>query len=532
MAKTKSRKTRNSEASNNNNQNPLTIEEWMKLPHPTLSLRCGEYGLPAKGQKLTLATRLHDHMQKENNPSQQSRSATSNTNVIDVNTATTTNTGTLTFQPDGTDFNVATGNPIDIIPATNGQSITQQQLSQNMGTDNVTHTLCQAVAVLQEQQSNLQGTLERVLEGMQGNQPVHKTGGGADTTLQVPTATLQIPTVQSVHELAQSNLVAYNPANPQVEINATNSLNPTYGFDSQQQLRSSTGTSLPTVGGNNPYLPPPMSNAVATKIKGLLYVDFHELITPLLPTAINMAGITDGSDEGHYHLTQSQVPGGPVSFKKRATGSPISNYATWVMAWNVFYEATLHSHPNLHFELFSYFKHIAEYAVKHKFNYLLAYDKAHRMHIAAQKHLPPARQTASWTKFSPNLYNAYLRDNLLPQCNVCLAFGHFEKQCKDVNSAAGSQHSQAQVAQTTQLNWAAQQLPLPPTLSPAPQTFRNASSNPSTGPPSKHCFRFNRGQPCRLPCHFSHTCNRCTKPAGHAAINCPNTTTSGFRPQG
>ena len=102
------------------------------------------------------------------------------------------------------------------------------------------------------------------------------------------------------------------------------------------------------------------------------FVDFGTLLFPVIPTAASMASITGGEDFEEYCLSQRQEPGSSARFTKKAARSPIMNYATWVLAWTTFYKATLHHHPNMHHQLFSYFKHIAEFAPKYKFEYLAA----------------------------------------------------------------------------------------------------------------------------------------------------------------
>ena len=76
------------------------------------------------------------------------------------------------------------------------------------------------------------------------------------------------------------------------------------------------------------------------------FIDFGTLLFPVIPTAASMASITGGEDFEEYCLSQRQEQGAPARFTKKAARSPIMNYATWVFAWNVFYEATLHHHPH------------------------------------------------------------------------------------------------------------------------------------------------------------------------------------------
>ena len=409
--------------------------------------------------------------------------------------------------------------------------------------------LCEAIATLQaqqqqqlEQQRSLQSCLQQLMGTNANNQNLEQ---GTPTLLSAATTEppkVTNPTInqQGVAGVDIQNLVSYNPTTSQpihFQINAplgtTSNLNPTYGFDSQQLLQNA-GTS-PNI--NNPYLPPPVPSQCLTKIKNSEYVEFGSLLASILPNSLNMAAITEGADDEEYCLSTTSTPGAAATFRKKARRNAITNFPTWVMAWNVFYETTLHYYPSKHHELFTYFKHISEYAVSHKFNFVAAYDKAHRIHIAAQRNLPPAAQTSSWTKHCPSLYNLYLKDNMLAQCNNCLGWGHHEKNCMQpqTSSTVSSNNPTAQPVTPFLLQ---PQAPPQPMQQPSNQ-FRNVSNttNPVNTNASRFtCFRYNKGRPCQLPCGFPHICKLCFQQGlrlVHPAFQCPNTntTTTRFRPQ-
>ena len=283
------------------------------------------------------------------------------------------------------------------------------------------------------------------------------------------------------------------------------------------------------------------------QIKNGEYIDFGALLFPIIPTAASMASIAEGEDSEEYCLSQRQEPGSSARFIKKSARSPITNYATWVLAWNMFYEATLYHFPLMHYELFSYFKHIAEFAPNRKFEYLAAYDKTHRMHIAAQRDLPEIKRTSWWTKHDPSLYNTYLRDNMKAHCQKCLGYGHYEKQCAQASdNQTGNTQAANPSPQPTNNNY--HNYNTPPTQS-QPSQFRNGQNQRNGGRQSnntnlinvnpssntrKYCFRFNRGESCRLPCDWPHLCYWCHKP--HPDTRCPeklhnnNQTSTGFRP--
>ena len=388
--------------------------------------------------------------------------------------------------------------------------------------------MCEAIATLQaqqreqqQQQLSLQNCFQQLLQNNLQNNAVSASLNTANTGTQ---GTFQpVGNVNNQQQLpaADENQVQFlvHPTTT-----STANLNPAYGFDSQQLLNN-TGTSFNI---NNPYLPPPISKECLTKIKNLDYVDFGALLTSILPNSLNMAMITEGEDDEEFCLSQISAPGAAATFRKKTRRNAIPNFPTWVMAWNVFYETTLHFFPEKHHQLFAYFKHISEYAVCHKFKFLAAYDKAHRIHIAAQRNLPSAAQTSSWTKHCPSTYNLYLKDNMIAQCNNCLGWGHIDKMCPKIQKESIA----APIPTFIQ--------PQPPQPQPT-NSFRNVSSNSNLVSVANNasfgkstCFRYNRGKPCQqAQCSFPHICRLCFQQGlrlNHPAFQCPNTTSTVFRP--
>ena len=139
---------------------------------------------------------------------------------------------------------------------------------------------------------------------------------------------------------------------------------------------------------SNTYNPPAIKASIIKHIEKHEFVDFPELLPPIaLPPS-------------HTILTSDSQP----SNKKPET-PPITNFQTWVMAWNNFYQTKLHFNPNIHSELFTYFKLITEFSVKFKFSVVIAYDKAHRLKLASQAHLPSEHHTTTWRKMDDELFN-------------------------------------------------------------------------------------------------------------------------------
>ena len=272
-------------------------------------------------------------------------------------------------------------------PSVQQHPLQQQTRQPNADSAETTRILCEAIATLQEQQKlqeqqqrSLQSSIQLISQGGQ-------TAQGSSQTIDTNTQFAIPLTVNNPTET--NNLMSYNPhltttqqvsqqhTLPQAQqqqpgvhfqidpaVN-TGALSLAHGFNNHQLLNAQSypGTSHVPPPSNNPYLPPVISSTLMKQIKNGEYIDFGALLFPIIPTAASMASIAEGEDSEEYCLSQRQEPGSSARFIKKSARSPITNYATWVLAWNMFYEATLHHFPLMHYELFSYFKHIAEYAV-------------------------------------------------------------------------------------------------------------------------------------------------------------------------
>ena len=248
------------------------------------------------------------------------------------------------------------------------------------------------------------------------------------------------------------------------------------------------------------------------------FVEFRVILPPNITNQGNLGFEIDPENSGSFKI------------KTQQNNNRIPDFKTWVTAWNHFYQTNLHFDINLHYKLFSYFKIITDFAKKFKFANVMAYDRAHRLQLASQHKLPKQQQTASWEKIDDEIFNMFLRDNYLPQCYHCSAFGHFANMCptkqktkSHLNNLTGSSDQHTTVT-PTQNNFRPQQLPNETNYSPNNSTLPNQPDQPRT------CFRFNRAQPCsKPPCRFLHQCNKCSRP-GHPSVKCPNTTDTMFRP--
>ena len=535
-----------------------SLIDWRSLPHATLVLKCGEHNLTSKGKKENLVNRLFDFF----HPS--SDEPSNKENVTPAAEHPSTSTGILAFQP------------VTLMPNNvNNHASASPNQNATAGTVDAT-MICEAIATLQDQQKThaeqqqlLQVSLQKLLQQNDGTSaqaavatqpiivnPVSSNAQLSGTQLinnPLPTNINVLGNRQQVQESTlpanTQNLVDYHPQQA-VHFNIDSVVPghpaPVHGFNSHQHLLPSTtaGRANHPFHPNNPYLPPPVTPQILTKIRNKEYVDFGAVLFPIIPSPSSMASVIEGEEAEEYCLSQSREAGSAASFIKKSSRTAIPNYATWVLAWNVFYEATLHYYPDMAYELFCYFKHIAEYAQKYTFKYLAAYDRTHRVHIAAQRHLPVSVQTSSWTKHDPSLFNSYLRDNMHPSCGNCFTYGHFDKQCtlpatnstkRRQNNSNQQYHPPAPV-DYSQFATSQNAPPLTPTQfwnaqgSNAPQPLLSNSSNIINVPRSSvprpnapYCHRYNDGRRCNPPCDFTHACKKCFeagRPAGHPRYLC------------
>ena len=539
--------------------------DWQQLPHKTLVLKCGQYHLPAKGRKDALVTKLYGHFHPSSGASRQ---ATNKENLPP--------TGTPSASTSMPEQNLIFAPTSESAATTNISTITTAGPMVNNSSSGVDTTLlCEAIATLQDQQTQhaqqqrlLQESLQKLLEqgsekamipqtgvqptfttNQQQNMPTPVTANLAANTQHVVPSTFPTPVAignPSSHLISNQQggaSIIPTPNQQAVHFNVDSmdtGNGAILGFDSHQHLQQAPSAGrINAVHPNNPYLPPPLTPQVLTKIRNKEYVDFGAILFPIVPSLSSMASVIEGDEAEEYCLSQGREPGSSASFVKRSARTPIPNYATWVLAWNAFYEATFHYYPEMAYELFTYFKHIAEYAHKYVFKYLAAYDKTHRMHIAAQRHLPASVQRSSWMKHDPSLFNSYLRDNMHPSCSNCFNYGHFDKQCPEPPN--NNKRRQSNSNQQQQLHHAALVAPQPtnqpilPPQPPASSQFRNAtpqsllsnSSNLINIPRTKggFCFRYNKGDDCDTTnCKYAHLCRKCFEkgrtPGPHPAYQC------------
>ena len=158
----------------------------------------------------------------------------------------------------------------------------------------------------------------------------------------------------------------------------------------------------------NPYTPPPIKSSMLNKVEKQEYIDFDELLPPLLELDANSSSIL---------------------IKPKKPKCKICDFASWMCAWNIFTQAYLFYHPSMQFNLFAYLKIFSNLVRKFKFDNCYAYDKAQRIQLSSQTLAPIHNHTTSWQQQNEELFNLYLGDNYLPACFYCNTYGHYATSC-------------------------------------------------------------------------------------------------------
>ena len=274
---------------------------------------------------------------------------------------------------------------------------------------------------------------------------------------------------------------------------------------------------------HNPYTPPAMKANTLSKINKQEYVDFDDILPP--PPSFN-----NSSDLLGFQLDSNNN----LLLKPNQVKAKIRDYPSWICAWNSFYQASLHYHPDTHYYLFSHFKIISNLARKHKFENVYLYDKSQRQILAAQRTISPELRSVKWDRINEELFQNFLRDSHMPACYHCSTYGHYASSCpyKPYRQGNKYQNPYSYVSDQTFRNDPQQQQQPQPSQRPA-SSQPSPQSIPTT--PTDICTRFNRTGICsKPPCPFKHICNKCFSP-NHTGFRCTaapraNSTRTSFRP--
>ena len=167
--------------------------------------------------------------------------------------------------------------------------------------------------------------------------------------------------------------------------------------------------------GINLYIPPAVDEKIMTKTLKAEYIDFDTLLPTSIPTIDQQSVGIHVISEDNFHITNHKPK------------NKITDFPSWMCAWNLFTQVTLYHHPHKHHALFLNQKELCYLVRIFKFEACYNYDKARRKQIASQNRLPDAICTASWGKRNDELYNIFLMDSSshLPICFSCQNTGHY-----------------------------------------------------------------------------------------------------------
>ena len=236
---------------------------------------------------------------------------------------------------------------------------------------------------------------------------------------------------------------------------------------------------------------PPLSPKLIKAMKAKEYIDLNTLLpNSLYDTTANQSyslQVQPGATgDETVSLTQT-----------RRTAQKITNFISWLEAWNVFIRGMVHFHPHLAPDLLAYQESFSALSRNYQFQSCYKYDIAFRMNVARNHYLP-------WSRLDEYAFNRFLRCAPPSQplaCFRCHMSGHFAADCPSLKSRDNVSHpGQSMSTQAYSFNGQ------PPFR--AKQPFYQA--------PCRHFNANNcRDQNCRWP----HICNRCRGP--HPATNCP-----------
>eukprot|EP00112_Aurelia_sp_Birch-Aquarium-sp1_P007424 Seg1809.3 transcript_id=Seg1809.3/GoldUCD/mRNA.D3Y31 product="hypothetical protein" protein_id=Seg1809.3/GoldUCD/D3Y31 len=241
--------------------------------------------------------------------------------------------------------------------------------------------------------------------------------------------------------------------------------------------RQETGMESSTLPANLP----PISGKIHKAIKAREFIDFNSLLPQSLYDLASENQLVDfqiipGKKEQE---TFSLAP-------KKRPSQRITNFSSWLEAWNIFVRVTIHYHPRLAADLLTYQENICQISRNYPFNAWQRYDTAFRLNLALNKSL-------SWARTDSYSFDKFLRDSRAQQqpglCFKCQLPGHLASDC------------------------------------PSFQRFRPKQAIPAANPTTKGqipCRHYNnRGNCFQKYCSFAHKCSRPGCGGNHPGTDCP-----------
>ena len=166
---------------------------------------------------------------------------------------------------------------------------------------------------------------------------------------------------------------------------------------------------------------PPLSVKMHRSIKAREFIDFNSLLPQSLYDLASTNQLVD------FQLVPGQ--NGQETFSlapKKRPSQRITNFHTWLEAWNIFARVTMHYHPHLAAEILAYQEHICQISRSYPFTAWQCYDTAFRLNLALNKSL-------SWARTDSYSFDKFLRDHRAQQqpglCYKCQLPGHLASDC-------------------------------------------------------------------------------------------------------
>ena len=243
---------------------------------------------------------------------------------------------------------------------------------------------------------------------------------------------------------------------------------------------------------------PPIPSATLLRIRRGEFVNFDNL----LPSADPLA--TDD-----YSIEYSTPTGGSkpkLSLVSGSHGRPkITDFTTWLSAWNIYLQAMVVYHPHLCSQLVSYQTTITRFSTQYSMTAVLTYDRLFRYYISN-------KQLVRWDAINDNLFNLYVRCAPKTLCYTCRSYGHISSNCPQQKGQNSHNSYIPTSVSATGVSGNREELP-----------FRAPQRQPSMGGAARMrtCFFYNnrRGQCEKRDCPYPHKCRQCFGP--HPESDCP-----------
>lgn len=253
---------------------------------------------------------------------------------------------------------------------------------------------------------------------------------------------------------------------------------------------------------------PPVSEKILKSIKNGEFIDFSTLLPSLALHNPNNIRLEISPDAEH---------GDQVIAIGRQTHRPkITNFQSWLTAWNTYVRCMLHFHAHLLSQLLYYQAEMAHLAILYSFSSWVMYDWNFRTRLAN-------KAIARWDHYDTELRARHLVVPLSPQsstkCWRCDQVGHMYANCplREPSSSRTTSMSASQSQSPISFSAAGEMQPFR-----APQRasqMQRSANIPNSGR-FRTCTYFNQERGCINPnCNFIHQCAKCQQ-SGHSQQHC------------